>query len=192
MNLQPEPPSTGGSSGGSTTTPEPATTTTTTTTDTGVVTVTAGNAIVAVDTTLLTAMINSDKPVVIEVPANTVASTIKVEMAASLLNASADKQKEITIKTDDVQFVIPPAAFDVKALQDMLKADPNTKITLSVKEVTPASISLADKMGTPANANLKAIGKVFDFELMAKSSTSESKISEFGKKLRVAIPYRDS
>lgn len=187
LTLNPQPPSTPS-------TPDPVipkVETKTTTTDTGVVTQIGDAATVAVDTTKLTDLINSDKPVIIEVPVNTVASTIKVEMTASLFNASADKQKEITIKTDDVQFVIPPAAFKVKALDDMIKADPTTKVTLNVKEVTPASISLADKMGTPANANLKAVGKVFDFELMAKSSTSESRISEFGKKLRVAIPYTD-
>lgn len=178
-------PSPGG--GGSTTTPTE--TKTETNTDTGTVTVEKADdgkttATVAVDTTKVEALINSNQEVVIEaVPTGTKADTVKVELAATIMDTLAEKSKDLSIKTDDVQFVIPPAALDVAALKDLVKADPTTKITLTVTEVkqTPA---------VTAVANLQPVGKVFNFELLAKSSSgSESKISTFAKALKVAIPY---
>jgi len=187
LTLNPPPPSSGGSSsgggGGGTTDP---TTNTTTTTNTGTVTVSDGAATAVVDTTKVNNLINSNQAVVIEaVPAGTVATSIKVELVASILNTLAEKSKELTIKTDDVQFVIPAAALDVKALTDLVKVDANTKVTLNVNELKE-SLNLAGK------ENLQPVGKVFDFELIAKSTAGETKVSSFAKALKVAIPYTDS
>ncbi len=188
LTLQPPESSSGGDGGGTTTT-------TTTTTNTGTITFdsSTGTATTTVDTSKITSLINSNQPVVIQaVPTGTTATTVKVEMAASILSTLADKSKDLTVKTDDVQFVIPPAALDVPVLADLVKSDPNTKVTLNVKEVTSASVGLADKISVPENANLKAVGKVFDFEIIAKSSAGETKIGTFTKKIRVAIPYTDA
>lgn len=113
-----------------------------------------------------------------------------VEKPASDLVGSG--AKEVSIKTGNISFVVPAGALNVPQLAELLKEDPNAKVTFTVKEVTPASVNLSDKMGKPEFANLKAIGKVFDFTIIAKSGDEEIKISNFGKKLKVAIPYSDS
>lgn len=191
LTLNPPPPDAGPVDDGS---PSPSgggstPTETVTDTPTGIVSVEKADdgqttATVEVDTTKVEALINSSQEVVIEaVPTGTTADTVKVELAATIMDSLAEKSKDLSIKTDEVQFVIPPAALDVAALKDLVKADPTTKITLTVTEVkqTPA---------VTANANLQPVGKVFNFELLAKSSSgSESKISTFAKALKVAIPY---
>lgn len=119
-----------------------------------------------------------------------VPSTGGVEKPASELVGSG--AKEVSIKAGNVTFVVPAGALDIQQLTDLLKADPNAKVTFTAKEVTPASVNLSDKMGKPETANLKAIGKVFDFTIIVKSKDGETNITNFGKKLKVAIPYSDS
>ncbi len=190
----PEPSSGGGGGGGA---PAPAPTTTTTTTETGTLTVVSttggpSTATLAVDTAKLTVLINSDKPVVIELTVTTAVTERTMEMLASLVDQAVEKSKELIVKTDDVQFIIPPQALQVSALTNLVQADPNTKVSVVVKEVTPASVNLADKMGVPENSNLKAVGKVFDFGVTATASTGSTSISSFKEKVKVSIPYTEA
>lgn len=117
-------------------------------------------------------------------------TTVKVVKPVSDLVGS--KAKEVSIKVGKISFVVPAGALDVKELADIIKADPNAKVSFNVKEVTPESVKLADKMGKTEFGNLKALGKVFDFEIIVLSGDNEVKISKFNKKLKVAIPYNDA
>lgn len=119
-----------------------------------------------------------------------VPSTDGVEKPVSDLVGSG--AKEVIIKAGNVTFEVPAGALDIPQLAELLKADPNAKVTFTAKEVTPASVNLSDKMGKPQFANLKSIGKVFDFTIIVKSGDEETNVTKFAKKLKVAIPYSDS
>lgn len=117
-----------------------------------------------------------------------------LQLPTGLVNSLANGGKELIVRSQGVDFTIPPAALQVPEVADQIAAGKDVQIRLSISNLPSEEAAAAfDGLTDEAREGKQFLGRVQQFEVAVMADGEEvSGISRFNRPLRLALAYDDA